>query len=138
MSKCSNAAAAPGGAGPTSATSGSSADTLSQDQLPVPSAMIEVRRPWGLQPTPRQPLVPGTGSTLAADRNSGSAMLNAWLVQDAAEDPFQTIAALSVGTGAATINKSAAVLQRIDSLFVNRAEQEGTVAACGSWTKEDS
>ncbi|CAH0042435.1 unnamed protein product, partial [Clonostachys rhizophaga] len=101
MPKHSSAAATSGAASPSRTkpesvtTSGSSVDSLAQDQLPVPSAMVEVRRPWGLQPTPRQPGVPGTGNTMVADQNSGSEMLNAWLVQDAAEDPFHAIAALA-------------------------------------------
>uniref|UniRef100_A0A8H7KAE1 Uncharacterized protein n=1 Tax=Bionectria ochroleuca TaxID=29856 RepID=A0A8H7KAE1_BIOOC len=143
MPERSSAAATSGGASPSQTkpesvtTSGSSVESLAQGQLPVPSAMVEVRRPWGLQATPRQPLMPGTSTSLVADQKSGSEMLNAWLVQDAAEDPFHAIAALAVGTGTATISKSTAVVQAIDSLFVNRAEQEGTVATCGSWTEED-
>ncbi|KAK7212183.1 hypothetical protein V2G26_019361 [Clonostachys chloroleuca] len=118
-------------------TSGSSVDSLAQGQLPVPSTTVEVQRPRGLQPTHRQPGLPGTGNSLVADQNSGSEMLNAWLAQDTAEDPFHAIAALAFGTGTATISKSTEVLQTIDSLFAKRAEQEGTVATCGSWTEED-
>ncbi|CAH0046132.1 unnamed protein product [Clonostachys solani] len=136
MPKRSSAAATPGGGGPsqrkTVTTPGSRSDTLAHDQLLVPSKMVEVRRPWGHQPNPLQPSVPS-----AADQNSGSQMLNAWLLQDTAEDPFHAIAALVVGTGTATTSKSTAISQTADSLSVNRSEQEGTVATCGSWTEGD-